>query len=428
MRVISNFLTRDPRKKISLAAALLLTILMAFNVYFFQVNIAIGDNDVLGVIAGWIMFVFLITVFFLLLYTGEISKYRRIFFIASAVLLFPAFIANMYETFGHMYLTEENIIGSSASYCPIVTPLVLIPYVFTKTIIFPARIFNSAASIYFMLIIWLLATLIAGKGWCSWICFYGGWDDGISRIAKKPLLKLNPENKKLRYFGFAMLAFTVLATLITLTVMYCDWLCPFKLITEYAQVLDLKSLLTFVIFVLTFFGLVVVLPFITKKRFQCTTFCPFGAFQSLVDKVSLYGVRIDTKKCTQCLRCISVCPTLSLSKEIIESKKTRPHLTCTKCGECFKVCAQGAIGYSFAHFKGSPRKLFERFINKLEDNPTIINKSLKNILFTIQEILSPQSLFIFSSYTIGMIIMSTFARSTVYRTINLIVNGSFLFK
>ncbi len=428
MQALSNLLKRDPRTKLSITSTVILTVLMALNVHFFHLGSSLQDKDIISTIAGWIMFLFLVTVFFLLLYTGNISKYRRIFFVASALLFFPAFIAGMYETFGHMYLTEENLIENTASYCHIVTPMVILPYVFTKTIIFPARIFSSAASIYGMLIIWLLATLVSGKGFCSWICFYGGWDDGISGIRKKPLLKIDPENKKIRYFGFAMLAFVVLASLITLTVMYCEWLCPFKLITEYTQVINLKSFIAFAIFVLTFFGLVVVLPLITKKRFQCLTFCPFGAFQSLLDKLSLYRVRIDTEKCTQCLRCISVCPTLALSKEIILGKKTKPHITCTKCGECFKACSQGAIGYAFAHFEKYKKNPFEKIISKLENHPPLIKKIVKKIVFTVKELLSPQSLFIFSSYTLGMIIMSAFARSTVHRTINLIVNGSFLFQ
>jgi ferredoxin-type protein NapH len=426
MHKLSNLVRRDPRKKISLISAMLLTIVMAFNVYFFHIQSPMLDKSLSSTIAGWIMFLFLVSLFFLLLYTGNISTYRRIFFVSSALLLFPAFIAGMYETFGHMYLTEENVMNSSTSYCHIVTPMIILPYLFNKTIIFPAKIFESAASVYGMLIIWLLATLVSGKGFCSWICFYGGWDDGFSRIRKKPLLKLNPENKKLRFFGFAMLAFVVLASLFTLTVIYCEWLCPFKLITEYAQVVDMKSFIAFTLFVLAFFGLVVVLPLLTKKRFQCLAFCPFGAFQALLDRLSLYRVHIDPEKCTQCLRCISVCPTLALSKEIILGKKTRPHLTCTKCGECFKACKSGAISYAFSLGKNRPASNPSSFVNKLKSNPTGRNKALIKIFSVVKELLSPQSLFIFSSYTLGMIIMSAFARSTVQRTINLILTGSFL--
>ncbi len=320
MSNFSHLLKRVPHSQTSPAATLILTLLMAYNVYFFHIVSGRGNEGVSGGIAGWIMFVFLTTVFFLLLYTGDIAKYRRVFFVTSALLLAPAFIAGMYENIGHMYLTEQNIIESRTSFCHIVIPLVSIPYVFTRNVIFPAQVLGSAAGMYGMLIIWLLASIISGKGFCSWICFFGGWEDGFSRLRKKPLLALNPENKKLRRFSFAMLAFTVLATLITLTVVYCEWFCPFKIVTEYAQVVDLKSFVAFIIFVSTFSGLVIVLPVITKKRFQCLAFCPFEAFQSLIDKVSLYGVRIDTEKCTQCMRCVAVCPVLALSREIILNK------------------------------------------------------------------------------------------------------------
>jgi ferredoxin-type protein NapH len=421
-----NLMRRDPRKKVSPVSAFVLTLLMAFNVHFFHIQSPLLDKSISSSIAGWIMFLFLVPLFFLLLFTGNISRYRRIFFVTSALLLFPAFIARMYEAFGHMYLTETNIMNSSASYCHIVTPMIILPYAFSKTLIFPARIFESVEGVYGMIMILVLSTLVSGKGFCSWICFYGGWDDCFSRMRKKPLLKLNPENRKLRYFGFAMLAFVVLAGLSTLTVIYCEWLCPFKLITEYAQVIDMKSFIAFTMFVLAFFGLVVVLPLLTKKRFQCLAFCPFGAFQALLDRLSLYRIRIDPEKCTQCLSCIPACPTLALSKEIILSGKTRPHLTCTKCGECFSVCKSGAISYTFSLGKHKPQPTPRSFIKNLKTRHPILRKTLLKTISVVKELVSPQSLFIFSSYTIGMIIMTVFARSTVQRIINLILTGSFL--
>ena len=271
----------------SLPAAVLLTLGLGSWCYRFIVARSTGTAR----IAAWIVFAGVTTLFFLLLRTGQISKYRRYFFVAIALLFFPEFIAQLLETRGTMMLGAEQILRTETPYCHIVTSMVALPWLITGKIIFPA----GTGAIASMLIIWGVATLAIGRGWCSWACFYGGWDDGISRLARKPRLKIGPANKKVRYFGFAVLAFVALASLGTLVPVYCDWLCPFKIVTEFGALDSLRAYASFLMFVVLFFGLVVVLPFLTKKRFQCMSFCPMGALQSLLNKFNLYRLRIDQK-------------------------------------------------------------------------------------------------------------------------------------
>ncbi len=211
----------------------------------------------------------------------------------------------------------------------------------------------------------------------------------------------------------------------TLSVVYCVWFCPFKIITEYIQVSGLPSFFAFIFMVLAFFGLVIVLPLLTKKRFQCTAFCPFGAFQSLADKLSLYKIRINTHKCKKCMKCVSRCPTLSLSERIIKDETGRPHITCTKCGECIQACPHGAIAYGFSLCKKPKSFSLERVLQKLSGRRGVFSQLLRKVLTTLSEILSPKALFLFSAYSVSMIIMSVFARGTIVRLLHLIVNGSF---
>jgi polyferredoxin len=299
--------------------------------------------------------------------------------------------------------------------------MVAIPFALTKTVIFPAGV----NWIYMMLIIWLVAVLTIGRGWCSWACFYGGWDEGASALAKKPRLNIDLSNDKIRYFGFAMLAFVVLASLGTLIPVYCEWLCPFKLVTEFGEVDSLRAFVSTIIFILVFFSLVIVLPFLTKKRVQCMSFCPFGAMQSLLNKFNLYRVRIDTDKCTQCMKCVKTCRTLSLKIETIKEKKGQPLITCTRCGECMTVCPQGAIDYSYVLCKHNPglgKKLYERLNRK----KGLIAKILKPVVLTVHEVLSARAMFMFSGYFFGMVFLSSFGTGTLHRFLNLFINGSFL--
>jgi polyferredoxin len=295
-------------------------------------------------------------------------------------------------------------------------------------LIFPGRLSGHYASVYSMLVIWLIATLVIGRGWCSWVCFYGGWDDGLSRAAKNPRVELSKAPDSLRYFSFVMLGFVVLASMVSLAAVYCEWLCPFKLITEFAPITDFLSLLATVMFIVGFFGLVVVMPLLSRKRFQCTTFCPFGAFQSLLDRFSMYKIALEPLACSRCMKCVRQCPTLSLKEETIRRGRTEPLITCTKCGECVEVCPKGACSYQFRHFKGkalfgaspggeSPAKL---------DGPRALARAIwRSIRPILGELLSPRALFVTSAYILGMVVSSGFAQGTVMRLLNWLATGQF---
>ncbi|MFH1825576.1 MAG: 4Fe-4S binding protein [Candidatus Firestonebacteria bacterium] len=412
------------KKGFSLLTSIILTSFIGCNIYFFVVLRTTGLEEV----AGWIMFVFFLWLYFMILHTGNVSKYRRMLLVASAILFVPSFVALIYEEGRTMGLTYIEILKTEVPFCHIVIPVIILPYILFKIIIFPARLTGHFASLYSMLGIWLMATLVIGRGWCSWICFFGGWDDGISRLSKKPVLKIDSKNNKVRFFNFAILIFVVFASLYTLTPVYCTWLCPFKLITEYEQPVNLSTYIAMIIFVLTFFGLVVVLPYLTRKRFQCMSFCPFGAFQSLMGFFSFYRLRINTEKCTQCLRCVSECPTMSLTEDIIKEKKGKPSITCTKCGECIGVCLNGAANYEFAICKTPKEKFWIKWLNKISLKDGLFNKILMKVIIAFDEILSPYALLTFSAFTFGMVICSGFGTGTIHRLLNLILKGSFLLK
>jgi polyferredoxin len=103
-----------------------------------------------------------------------------------------------------------------------------------------------------------------------------------------------------------------------------------------------------IIFIALFAGLVIVLPLLTKKRTQCSFFCPFGAFQSIFNKISVFEVKIDQTHCKSCGVCQNACPNLSLSKESIAQGETL--LSCMKCGACVDACPQQAAVW---HIKGT---------------------------------------------------------------------------
>jgi ferredoxin-type protein NapH len=288
--------------------------------------------------------------FLLMLITGKTHRYRSVMFMAGAIALPLDFIPWMIETHGSMLLTEETVFSSGASFCPLTMPMIIIPALVKRMVIFPGELLPSAAHGAFsvMFILWVGASLSVGKGWCSWGCFYGGWDEFFSRLRKKPVIRHRAIDRRWTYLPFAVLAAIVLLSAASFSPIYCEWLCPFKTVTEFQEPSTLLAQVQVAIFLALFIGLVVALPLLTKRRIQCGLFCPFGAMQSLLNKINIFEVRIDLEKCAQCKQCIRTCPTFSLDESSLESGK--PSITCTKCGHCVDTCPKEAISY---HIKGT---------------------------------------------------------------------------
>jgi polyferredoxin len=209
-----------------------------------------------------------------------------------------------------------------------------------------------------MVVLWLLATLVLGRGFCSWGCFYGGWDDGFSRMRKKPVMKRISE--LWRWMPFAVLIMVALTAAMTLVPTYCDWICPFKAVTEFEQVSSVESMTKAGIFISLFGGLVVVLPILTRKRTQCSFLCPLGAVNAVADKITPFKVKIDKSACTECFKCVEVCPLYALTREDIKAGTVS--MFCSKCGKCVDACSKKAIHYGI---KGVPAGTLKNFSRNL---------------------------------------------------------------
>ncbi|MGE5397273.1 MAG: 4Fe-4S binding protein [Chitinophagales bacterium] len=304
-----------------------------------------------GQLAGTtIVFILCNVLFFLMIHTGKVNKYRKPLFILTAFCFSLTFICNLIEVRGSMMLTQANMLDGETPFCHLVIPMVIIPAALTKTIIFPGSMLNGWAAIGLMLVMWAGISLVLGRGWCSWACFFGGFDEGFSCLRKKTVIK--KIDRRWTYFPWAVLIGVALMSAVTLSPFYCEWLCPFKAVTEFEQITSFKLLVQTIIFGSLFLALVVILPILTRRRIQCGLFCPFAAFQSLTNKINIFEVRIDQEACKDCGKCIRECPTFSLDEKSVEAGKTL--MSCTKCGKCVDNCPRKAAAY---HIKGTPFKL-----------------------------------------------------------------------
>jgi ferredoxin-type protein NapH len=338
--------SREPRtaaKSLLLTLPITLWTLLMFSSSFRQPNRSLQ-------IASVATLVFMVVLFFMMMRTRSTHRWRRWFFVALGLLFPVGFIHNVMVMRGTMGIPIEEMIAGRTPFCYLPIPMLILPAALTKSLVFPGSILPgggmSGAGMAAMAGLWLAITIVVGKGWCSYACFFGGIEEGMASVA--PSAKLRKIDLRWRYGPWAVLLAMVLLSLALFEPAYCMWLCPFKAVSEYVAARNTVGMVQNGIFVVLFAGLVIVLPLLTKKRTQCAFFCPFGAFQSIFNKTSVFDVKIDRTRCTPCVLCQKECPTLSLTEESIAKGETL--MSCMKCGACVDVCPKDAAVW---HIRGT---------------------------------------------------------------------------
>lgn len=379
---MDNALKNAGMKK-SLGRSLLYTLPMFLITFMFMSGGRPDFSNPASALAMLITFLLVNILYFLMHFTGKTDKFRATLFIIFALSLSFTLIKNMLEIRSSMSFSQADILECKIPFCHLVIPMMILPAAFTNSIIFPGSIIGGFANISSMVVLWLVATLVLGRGFCSWGCFYGGWDDGFSRIIKRPLIK--KINVMWKWMPFAVLLMVSLTAALTLVPTYCDWICPFKAVTEFEQVTSVESATKAVVFVSLFAGLVVVLPVMTRKRTQCSFLCPLGAINSVSNKVTPFTIKIDKKPCTECFKCVEVCPLFALSNEGIKEGKVS--VFCSKCGKCVDACSKNAIHFGIKGVPSGTMKNFSRNIFLFVSFLFISVFSAGSIINTLQSLL-----------------------------------------
>jgi polyferredoxin len=341
-----------------------------------------------GILYG-IALAFSAAILFLIFRTGRIHHWRRIFFSTYAVAFAIQFVWWTMGDRGHMWLLDKEVLYAGAPMCHMVVPMLLLPLVFTKTIIFPTS-FSQAS---FMILLVIVVGIVYGRSFCSWGCFFGGQDELFAGLPRKKRWTIGRLPPFIRYFSYGLLAFIIMHSLATLSPTYCWWFCPFKTSSEFIEVNSFIRVIQTFIFVILWAGLAVILPLLTKKRIQCGLFCPMGAFFSCTARINLFRIAVDRGKCVDCGLCESVCSTFSLNEESLAMGKTLNN--CTRCGACIEACPQAAIHFVFPGSKsGLPAQAegkksgWRVFLQDLADPATIFVMGI----FLVANVIASESL------------------------------------
>lgn len=180
---------------------------------------------------------------------------------------------------------------------------------------------------FFMPILFCITLLLVGPAWCSHLCYVGAWDDGLSRLGKRPA-----PNATLRRLSF--------------------WGRGATLVLAVGAAFTLRSLgvpgMT-AILLAAGFGLVGVgvMVFVSRRMgmvTHCTALCPMGLVANFFGKMSPWRIRVGAD-CNKCGACFTRCRFNALDEVRVELGS--PAVSCTLCGDCLSACAHNQIKYRF---------------------------------------------------------------------------------
>ena len=207
----------------------------------------------------------------------------------------------------------------------------------------------------------ILLGVLLGRFICGFLCPFGWLQELLHKIPTKKL-----STKKLKPLTYVKYAVLVVMVFLLPMLMkgdigigdpyFCKYLCP-QGVLEGAIPLSiansgiraaLGSLFNWKLGVLI---TVVVLSVLFYRPF-CKWICPLGAFYALLNRVSLFQMKVDKDKCVSCGKCARAC------KMDVDVTKSPNHTECIRCGMCVKACPTGAVRFRYGFGDGS--KLVEK--------------------------------------------------------------------
>ncbi len=219
--------------------------------------------------------------------------------------------------------------------------------------------------------------VLLGRFICGFLCPFGWFQELLHKIPTKKIStkKLKP----LTYIKYAVLLFMVvlMPMLITNDVgmgdpFFCKYLCPQGVLEGAIPLAAVNSGIRAALGALFSWKLgilvAVILLSVLFYRPFCKWLCPLGAFYALLNRVSLFGMKVDRHKCVSCGKCAKAC------KMDVDVTKAPDHTECIRCGMCVRACPTKAVSFRYGFGKG-----------KYSDPPAEMAGSAKQISDTEKE-------------------------------------------
>lgn len=205
------------------------------------------------------------------------------------------------------------------------------------------------------LTLWMGATLLFGRIYCSTICPLGTLQDIAARLwrltpgmAERHRYRYTTTQAPMQLSWTGVVAFLLIMSQPLLFVAFD----PCSIFTRALRAIfgslgpanaalivkgtSLGVMATMVVFV------PVIIVALFRGRIFCNTFCPVGGALSAVSRMSVMKIDINTDLCIHCNKCIDVCKAQCINPDDYAVDTPR----CVVCFNCIKVCPNEAIRYT----------------------------------------------------------------------------------
>lgn len=196
----------------------------------------------------------------------------------------------------------------------------------------------------FLLIAFLLTSLLAKKSFCAWLCPVGALSERIGQLGRALFRRrvrlprwLDIPLRGLKYLLLAFFVFFIAA-------MPAASLQSFMQ-TPYGLIADVKMLNFFRNMSLTAAIVILVLALLSLviENVWCRYLCPYGALMGLASLLSPLKIRRNAAACIDCGKCTQACPSALPIDHLVQIRSVE----CTACMTCIAPCpAEGALEFS----------------------------------------------------------------------------------
>jgi polyferredoxin len=210
-------------------------------------------------------------------------------------------------------------------------------------VIFPPR--AIALTLFFIFV------FVANKFICTWGCQFGTLQDVIFRLNRdskdrKGMIKqFKPSFALTNTIRIAFLGVFVLVALLW-KVDVIEPVDPFKTFNPGK-----------IIVVGGFFVGAVLMASLFVYRPWCHFFCPFGLAGWIVEKKSLFKIKVNYDTCIACEACAKACPS-TVMEAILKQDRVTPD--CFSCGTCMETCPTASIRFESGKRSKPPEGKFQK--------------------------------------------------------------------
>lgn len=190
--------------------------------------------------------------------------------------------------------------------------------------------------------VFLIYLVFGGRAFCSWVCPYhllSEWAEMLHlRLAERGWVKDHEVHRGTRTVLFGV--FAVLAFVSGYTVF--ETINPVGIVSRAVTYGTVGGLV--------WVGLLLTLEVVWSRRFWCRYVCPIGLTYGIAGVVAPVRIQHDARQCLHEGKCRQVC----LVPHVLEMTKlgygkdvvTSIGADCTRCGMCIDVCPTGALAFS----------------------------------------------------------------------------------